>query len=268
MVASATLSFTSYDVFTPPEFVGFENYERLLSSPDFWHSWRVTIIYAVASIIYTVFLAFAFAMLLFHARRARGFWRTLYYLPALLAGAAEALILSATWNRAGLVNAALQSIGIEGPGWIDAPDTALLALILARYWTIGNTMLLFLGGRASVPKELYEVAAVDGVPAWRAFRHVTLPLMTPILLFNLVIGIVFALQSFTQIFILTRGGPFEATNVIGLEIYFSAFRDLRMGEASALSWTLFLATFVSVIALFLSSKRWVHYEGDQDARNI
>lgn len=260
LLASVGLIFFQYDVLSDPVFVGLANLQRMLHSETFWDAWRITILYTAGSVAFGTALAFIIALGLYHVGRAAVVWKTIYYLPALLTGTAQALILEFTWSKAGLINSALTVLGLDGPGWLQDSNWALLTLILASYWTIGNAVLFFLGSRAAVPKELYEVAAIDGASRLSTLRYITIPMMTPIILFNLVLGFVFGLQSFTQIFILTRGGPAGATRTIGILIYEKAFRDLEFGYASALSWTLFLVTFVVAVLLLLSSRSWVYYE--------
>jgi multiple sugar transport system permease protein len=262
VVASFALSFTKYNILQPPQFVGLQNYVEMFGSSQFWNSWRLTIIYAVTTVGLTLSLGLVFALLLHQARRASGFWRTLYYLPAILSGAGEALMLTLVWDRNGLVNSILQAAGITGPAWLQSAGSALPALILSRYWTIGNIILLFLAARAAVPKDLYEVAEIDGASSWATFRAITLPLMTPIILFNLVLGIIASLQVFTQILIMTDGGPAGATRLIGIHIFNLAFDDQRFGYASAVSWSLFAVAVLVSLVLVRTSGRWVYYQFD------
>ena len=180
-------------------------------------------------------------------------WRVLFYLPALIGGAGEALMLTLVWDRHGLVNWLLSTVGIDEQAWFQNPTYAMPALILSRYWTIGNIILLFLAARASVPKDLYEVADIDGASAWRSFRAITLPLMTPIILFNLVLGIITSLQVFTQVMILTEGGPAGATRLVGIYIYELAFVNQRFGYAAAVSWSLFVVALLVSLLLIRTS---------------
>lgn len=263
LLFSFGLVFAEYDVFSPPRFVGLDNVVRMVESDRFWNAWRVTMIYAGIGTLYTLILGFGLALLLYHTRRLSGFWRTLFYMPTLLAGTAEALVIGQIWNPSfGLVNVGLGMLGIEGPRWLQAADSALPALILMRYWTIGNVMLLFLGARSNVPEELHEAARIDGAGRWKSFVHVSFPMMSPIILFNLVLGLIASLQAFTQVFILTRGGPQRSTELIGLQIYFQAFEGLKMGLASAMSWSLFGVTLLLTVLLIYSGRRWVYYASE------
>lgn len=264
LVASAGLVFHRYDVLSPPIFTGLDNIEFMLSSRGFWNAWRVTLLYAGVGLVLTVTFSLGLALLLYNARHLKVFWRVLIFIPAVLAGTGEALMLTAVFAKNGLVNAILDIGGIDGPNWLNDTQWALPALILARYWTVGPQVLFFLGARAAVPADLYEVARIDGAGHWASFRNITLPMMTPMILFNTVLGIIIGLQSFTQVFIMTKGGPAGATELIGLTIYREAFEYLRFGYASALSWTLFIATLGVTALLMLSARRWVYYEaGDE-----
>jgi multiple sugar transport system permease protein len=261
LIASLVLAFTVYNIFTPPRWIGLGNVREMWSDPAFAHAWKVTLIYGLAGTAYMLVLALATALMIYHARSASGFWRVLYYFPALLGGASEAYVMLAVWTPDyGLTNSALRLFGIHGPGWLASPHWALPAVILMRYWTIGTMMLLFLGARASVSSEYYEAARVDGARPLQRFRYVTLPMMSPIILVNVILGIIGSLQAFSQIFILTRGGPLDATELIGLYIYREAFLNIRMGYGSAVSWSLFLVTLAITLILLLSSRWWVYYE--------
>lgn len=262
VLVSLALSFTKYNVLSPPQWIGLDNYTNMLGSAQFWTSWRLTIVYALTTVGLTLGLGLIFALSLHKARRAAGFWRVLYYLPAIISGAGEALMLSLIWDKNGLVNLMLSLAGINGPAWFQSASFALPALILSRYWTIGNIILLFLAARASVPKDLYEVADIDGASTWQSFRVITFPMMTPIILFNLVLGVITSLQVFTQILILTEGGPAGATRLIGIHIYQLAFQNQRFGYASAVSWSLFAVAVAVSLLLIRTSGRWVHYQYD------
>lgn len=261
LVASALLSFTSYNIFTPPRWIGLANIREMLADPAFVHAWKVTLIYGVVGTSYMLVLALGTALLIYHARSASGLWRVVYYFPALLGGASEAYVMLAVWTPDyGLVNASLRLVGVHGPGWLASTQWALPAVILMRYWTIGTLMLLFLGARASVSPEYYEAALVDGARPLQRFRYVTLPMISPIILINVILGIIGSLQAFSQIFILTRGGPLDATNLVGLYIYQEAFLNIRMGYGSAVSWSLFLVTLLITLILLVSSRWWAYYE--------
>lgn len=263
LAVSAALVFMKYDVLTPARFVGLANLKGMLGNPRFWHVWELTAVYGVGGVVLTLLLGFCVAMGLYHVKRGTGLWRTLYYLPALIVGTGEAMMEGMVWSRDGLVNYVLALVGIQGPGWLQDAHWAMPALILMRYWTIGNVVLFFLASRAGIPEQLYEAARLDGAGAWRTLRHVTLPLMTPIILFNVIVGVITTLQSFTQVYLLTRGGPAGSTEIIGIHLYFQAFQNLEMGYAAAVSWSLFVVTMALSVILLITSKRWVYYELDE-----
>lgn len=267
LLVSLVLSFTSYDVFSPPKWIGLGNFGEMLHDPYFLQSWRLTLIYGAVGTVYMLVLALATALLIYHARWASGFWRVLYYFPSLLGGASEGYIMIAVWTQNyGLVDAALHLVGIRGPGWIDSPQSALPAVILMRYWTVGTMLLLFLGARANVPAEYYEAAVVDGAGSLRLFRYITFPFMSPVVLVNLILGVVATLQAFTEVWILTGGGPENATNLIGIDIYVETFKNSRLGYGSAMSWSLFVVTLLITIVIMGTSRFWVHYEHAGDWR--
>lgn len=265
LVASLILSFTNYDVFDPVSWVGLKNFRSALHDPMFWNSWRVTVIYGMAGTFYALLIALAAALALYHARHLSGFWRTLLYFPSLMAGAAEGMIMAGVWNpQYGLANGLLRLVGISGPQWLNDPHWALAAVVLTRYWTVGTAMLLFLGARVAVDPQLYEAARVDGASAFRQLRAITMPMISPILLLNLILGLVASFQAFAQVYIMTRGGPGNATDLLGIFIYRESFQNLRLGYGAAVSWTLFAALLVLTLTVMRGSRRFVYYEtGDR-----
>jgi multiple sugar transport system permease protein len=261
LVASLVLSFTNYDVFDPVKWVGLTNFSQALNDPLFWNSWKVTVIYGVVGTFYSLAIALAAGLLLYQARYLSGFWRTLLYFPTLLGGAAEGLIMTGVWNpQAGLANGILRIVGVHGPAWVDDPRWAFAAVILMRYWTIGTAMLLFLGARAGVDPQLYEAARMDGAGPLRQLRSITLPMISPILLLNLLLGIIGSFQAFAQVYILTRGGPGNATDLLGIFIYRESFQNLRLGYGSAVSWSMFSVLLVLTFGILGGSRRFVYYE--------
>lgn len=261
LIASLVLSFTNYDVFDPIRWIGLQNFRNALNDPFFWNSWRVTIVYAFAGTFYGLLIALAAGLLLYHARYLGGFWRTLLYFPTLLGGAAEGLIMSGVWNpQSGLANGLLRLIGVTGPAWLNDPRWALSAVILMRYWTIGTAMLLFLGARAAVDPQLYEAARVDGAGPLRQLRSITLPMISPILLLNVILGLVASFQAFAQVYIMTRGGPNNSTDLLGIFIYRESFQNVRLGYGSAVSWTLFMGLLMLTGITLGTSRKFVYYE--------
>jgi multiple sugar transport system permease protein len=265
LIASLVLSFTNYDVYSPVEWVGLENFAKAFQDPFFWNAWKVTVIYGVVGTFYSLTIALAAALLIYHARHLSGLWRTLLFFPTLLAGAAEGLIMGGVWDpQAGLANVLLSMVGIDGPRWLDDPSWALSAVILMRYWTIGTAMLLFLGARAAVDVELYEAAKIDGASPARQLWSITLPMISPILLLNAILGVIASFQAFAQVYIMTKGGPSNATDLLGIFIYRKSFQNLQLGLGSAVSWTLFGFLLILTLTMVLASRRWVHYEtGDK-----
>ena len=198
-------------------------------------------------------------------QRVRGIsiFRTIYYLPSVLSGVAFVVVwMWLLHPEAGLVNAALALVGIEGPRWLADPDTALYALWIMSIWGLGRTAVIYLAGLQDVPRTLYEAGAIDGTSTWQAFRHITLPLITPTIFFNLVLSVIATFQTFTSAFVATNGGPLDSTLFYVLYIYRRAFQQLDMGYAAALAWVLFVITLGLTLLIVRSAGRWVYYEGE------
>ena len=194
-------------------------------------------------------------------------WRTIYYLPAVVSGVAVAMLW--VWvfhSEFGLVNLGLRLVGIKGPAWLGDPDWALPALILMSFWGVGSGMIVKLAGLQSIPTEFYEAASIDGANWWHRFWKVTLPMLTPVLFFNVVMGIINSFQYFTNAYVMTNGGPGRATLFYNLYLYQNAFRYFKMGYASALAWILFVIILVFTLLVFKSSPYWVYYEGQVKGR--
>lgn len=262
MAWSIILSLTSYNIVEPPRFIGLGNYLEIIGDPLILHSLKVTTIYSLLSVPVNLALGLGLAILLNQKVRGLGIWRTIYYLPAVLSGVAVALLWEWLLNgRFGLVNYVLYALfGINGPSWLDDSRTALLAFVLMSTWTVGGAMLINLAALQGVPTSLYEAAAIDGANAWHRFRQITVPTISPVIFYNLIIGIVAALQSFTLFFIMTAGGPNNATLTYMLYLYNEAFQYTRMGYGSAMAWILFVYLSVLTLIVFKSSGKWVHYE--------
>jgi multiple sugar transport system permease protein len=264
IVASFYFSFTKYDVLSPPVFVGLENFSDALFKDELvWPSLGRTFTFSLAVIPTGLVGSLVLAMLLNRGLNGTNAYRTLFFLPSLTPAVATALLWQWVLHPTiGPVNAALGSIGIKGPGWLTTADWALPALVVMSLWnSIGsNRMLIFLAALQGVPEQLLEAAQIDGAGAWAKFRHVTLPMISPSILFNLVMGVIGALQVFTSAFVTTQGGPSYATWFFALHIYNQAFRYFRMGYGSALAWM-----FVMILLFFTwlqmnYSRRWVYYE--------
>lgn len=268
MLASAVFAFTEYDVLTSPRWVGWANFDRALTDdPKVWQAVRVTTIYAGASVPLQILFGLAVALLLNARIRGLQFYRTVYYLPSVLSGVAVALLWR--WIYAptfGLINSFLAEFGIAGPGWLGDRDWALVSMIGMSLWHVGGGIVIYLAGLQGVPTELYEAARVDGAGRWASFWHITLPMITPVLFYNLVIGIITALQIFTQALIMTNGGPHDATLFIVLYLYRNAFQFFKMGYASVLAWILFTYILVLTLLVYRSSGFWVFYAGELKSR--
>ncbi|NPV08082.1 MAG: sugar ABC transporter permease [Anaerolineae bacterium] len=264
MLASVYFSFTDFPVISPPKWVGLENYRTMISGDkSIFQALKVTTIYAVVAIPLNLTLGFFLAILLNQPIKGVAVWRTVYYLPAVVSGVAVALLWQWIFNTDfGLANWLLSLVGVKGPRWLLDPGWALPALIIMSMWGVGGGMIINLAGLQSVPTHLYEAAEIDGAGAWRRFWTVTVPMVSPVIFFNLVMGIIGALQTFTQAFIMTGGGPREATYFYMLHLYNNAFQWLKMGYAAALAWVLFFYILFLTLLVIRSSSAWVYYEGE------
>lgn len=266
MLASLYLSFTDYDLFTSPEWVGLENYRRLVTDDArFLASVKVTAMYVLVSVPLKLAAALAVALLLNRNRRGQGFYRSAFYAPSLLGtGVAIALVWRAMFTDAGVVDSITGVFGWDTGGWINEPDYALYVLIILAVWQFGAPMVIFLAGLKQIPTELYDAAAVDGAGTWRTFRSVTLPMLSPIILFNLVLETIHAFQAFTPAFIVSggRGGPSNSTLFYTLHLYERGFAQFRMGYAAAMAWLLLLVIALITALFFGTSRRWVFYSGE------
>lgn len=265
MIASFVLSFTSYDMLSSPVWTGTENYRDLLADPIFRKSLSVTLIYGVVSVPATMVFALVLAIMLNAKLPALKFFRSAYYLPSVISGVAVAMLWKWMFNgEYGLINAALARIGINGPAWLTDEHWALRALIFMSLWAFGGTMLIYLAGLQGVPKELYEAAKVDGASTFRQHLHVTVPMLSSVTLFNLILGIINSLQVFAEPFVLTQGGPNNSTLLLSVYLYQNAFQYLKMGYASAIAWVAFAIILVLTLLVFRSMPMWVHTEaGDE-----
>jgi multiple sugar transport system permease protein len=263
------LSFTDYNVLEPPNWVGFDNYERMFNTdPMFWTSVKNSAFYAFFSVPSRLCFALLLAMMLNISARGIGIYRTLFYLPALVPPVVSTIVFIMIFEtRNGLVNAGLSAIGLPAPGWLTDPDWSKPTMVIMSMWSIGVETLVFLAALKEVPQDLLDAAEVDGASRWSKFRNITLPLITPAILFNLVIGVINAFQLFTQALVVggTRGEPVDSTLMYIVVVYLNAFRYFSMGYASALAVMLFLAVLVITTVIFRTSRRWVYYEEGGDA---
>ncbi|WP_162909689.1 carbohydrate ABC transporter permease [Aggregatilinea lenta] len=261
---SLYLSFTHYLVGRDPSWGGFDNFSRMAHDANFWQSMKVTGLYVLGSVPGTTVIAIAIAMLLAQNIRGVSVWRTIYFLPSVVSPVAVAVLWFYVFNpEYGLINTLLDYVGIEGPGWIFDKDWALLTVVFMSWWTVGGQIVIYLAGLKGIPKELYEAVAVDGGGPWAKFRHITIPMLSPTIFFNVVLALIGAFQIFEGPWILTRGGPDDATMTYMLNLYRQAFEFGNFGYASALAWVLFIIIMVFTLLVFRSSSVWVYYEAER-----
>ena len=264
MLRSLYLSFTSYNLLSPPRWVGFGNYERIFADPDFWQSLKVTFLYALGSVPGGSIIALALAMVLSQKLRGINFWRTIFFLPSILSSVAVAVLWLFIFRpEGGLLNMVLGWFGIQGPDWLLSEQWALPALIIMSWWTVGGQMVIYLAGLKGIPDVLYEAAEIDGANDLVKFRFVTLPMLSPTIFFNLVLGIIGAFQVFDVGWVMTRGGPNDATLFYMLNLYRRGFQMAQMGYASALAWILLVIALALTVLVLRSSARWVYYAGSR-----
>ncbi|MEM7539566.1 MAG: sugar ABC transporter permease [Chloroflexota bacterium] len=264
MIASLFIAFTEWDLVTAPEWVGFENISRMFNDKLVWKALRVTSVYAFVSVPLHLVFGMALALLLNANIRGLRWYRTAFYLPSVLSGVAVALLWRWLFSgEFGLFNAMLSYVGIDGPSWLGDPQWALRSLIVMSLWGVGAGAIIYLAGLQGIPTDLYEAAEVDGARGWDRLWNVTIPMMTPVLFFQLVTGLIAALQVFTQAFIMTNGGPNHSTLFFLLYLYQNAFNYWKMGYASALAWILFIYILILTLIMQFTSNRWVYYEGEE-----
>ncbi len=267
IMASFYYSFTSYDIISPPQWVGFDNYiEAFTGEPQFWRAVSNTFYYALIALPLGLLLAVSIALLLNTQIRGIAFFRTVFFLPSIVPDIASAMLWSWMLNpQFGLMNTALKALQIPTVGWLSDPAWSKPALILIGLWGFGGSMVIYLASLQDIPQHLYEAAEIDGAGAAARTWHVTLPMLTPTIFFNLVLGLIGTFQYFTTAFVVSggSGGPAGSTTFYSMLIYFNAFRYFKMGYASALSWLLFAFVLVVTLVLFRTSGRWVYYEGEK-----
>ena len=264
MIASFGLAFTEWDLFSPARWVGLENVNEMLRDPLVGKALKVTTLYALVSVPLSIFFGMSLALLLNAKIRGLRFYRTAFYLPSVLSGVAVALLWRWLFSpEFGLINLMLSYVGIQGPSWLGDERWALPSLVMMSIWGVGASTIIYLAGLQGIPTDLFEAAEVDGARGWDRLIHITLPMMTPVLFFQLVVGFIAALQIFTQAYIMTNGGPNNATMFMILYLYRNAFQFFRMGYASALAWVLFIYILVLTVLIFRSSSSWVYYEGEE-----
>ena len=260
-VASIYLSFTRYDIVSAPVWIGTANYERLLTEdPLFWKSLGITFKYALVAVPMGIVFGVAMALLLNLKVVGISVYRTIFFMPSIVPIVATTTIFSWILNpQIGLVNGLLEKFGVIGPAWLQDTPWAFWSLVFMSLWAVGASMIIYLAGLKDIPASLYEAALIDGAGAWQRTRHITLPMITPVIFFNLVMGVIGSFQYFTQAYIMTKGGPDDSTRFYALYMFDRAWRYLDMGYASAMAWILFVVVMVFTVLIFRSHHRWVHY---------
>ena len=260
-LTAAWLVFHDWNLISPAKYSGLDNVLRLGTDKLFWQSLKVTTIYTVVSVPLGLVISFSLALLINQKVRGIALFRTIFYLPSIMPIVASAVLWSWIFNTEfGLLNILFRSVGLPKIGWLQQPEWALPAFILMSLWSVGAPMIIFLAGLQGIPEVFYEAARIDGAARLAQLRHITIPLMTPTIFFNLVIGIIFSFQVFTAALIMTGGGPQNATLFLVLYLYQVGFRFLEMGYAATLSWVLFLILAVLTWLVFKTMGRQVHYE--------
>ncbi len=269
IVASLVIGLTDWSLLEAPSFIGLQNYVTMFKDPLFFTALWNSAYYGFFSVGLGLLVSFSLALLLNQKVVGMPLFRTIFYLPSVVSGIAVALL----WGNIlhpdfGLINTMLSWIGIKGPGWLSAPAWSKPSLILMSLWAAGGSMVIYLAGLQSVPAHLYEAAEIDGAGPWQKFKTVTVPMMSPVIFYNLIVGVIGSLQNFVLVLIMTQGlssqpgGPANSTMMYGLYLYLNAFTFLKMGYASALAWVLLIIIMVITALQFRLARTWVFYEGE------
>ncbi|HCM28766.1 MAG: ABC transporter permease [Treponema sp. GWB1_62_6] len=262
---SVFMSLFKWNMISPAQFIGLENFRFMFFQDHlFWQSVSVMFLYTLTSVPLQLALAFSMALLLNTKVKGMGIFRTIYYLPSLI----PVMVSTALWMflynpQFGLFNLMLDGLGLPTQEWLRNPDLVIPSLVLMSLWSVGNIVIIFLAGLQNIPKELMEACTIDGGNAWHRMRNIVLPFMSPILFYNLVMGIVGGMQTFTQPYVMTNGGPSNASLTYVLHLYKQAFQFSKMGYANALALVLLIVTVLISLIVFQSSKSWVYYSGDK-----
>ncbi len=265
MVSSLYLSFTNYNLFDPPKWIGLDNYATMFQDERFMQSVGVTVGYVVFGTPLKLAAALAVAMLLNSARKGQGFYRSAFYAPSLIgASVSIAIVWKAMFGDSGPVDQGLSAFGINLGGWVGNPSMTMPMFILLTVWQFGAPMVIFLAGLKQIPADLYEAASMDGAGPVRKFFNITWPMLSPVVFFNLLMETIHAFQIFSSAYIISNGegGPAGSTLFYTLYLYLRGFSDFRMGYASAMAWLLLIVVGLITLVIFRTSKGWVHYSGD------
>ena len=262
-LTSVYWSFCRYDIVTAPVWVGTANYAAMLRDPVFWSSLGLTLKYALVAVPLGILLGVGLALLLNAPLRGISVLRTIFFVPSIVPAVATTVVFIWLLNpQIGLVNSLLALIGVQGPAWLKEPTWTFWSLILMSIWTVGGSMVIYLAGLKDIPLHLYEAALIDGANGWQRLWHVTLPMLTPVIFFNLVMGVISAFQHFTQPYmLLLQQAPEESTRLLAVYLFERAWRYLDMGYASAMAWILFVIVVTITGLLLRTHRRWVHYGG-------
>ncbi len=263
IIASFGISFTNWSALSAPAYVGTLNYSRLIADQVFYKAMGNSLYYGLGSVGLGTIVSFLLALLLNQNVWGMSLFRTIFYLPSVVSGIAVAILwIMILHQDFGLINSFLAWFGIKGPGWLVQPQWAMPSLILMSLWSAGGSMVIYLAGLQSVPTHLYEAAEIDGADTFQKFWTVTVPMMSPVILYNLIVGFIASIQGFVTVYVMTNGGPANATLVYGLYIYRTAFINFQMGYASALAWVLLVVIILITVVQFIVARYWVYYEGD------
>lgn len=269
MMASLWLAGTNWDLLSSPEWIGLANFQKMIWEDELpLHALRITVLYALMALPLHLLFGVSLAMLLNTNIRGLAILRTIYYLPAILAGVAVALLWRWIFSAEfGLLNLALSWVGIQGPAWLADRTWVLPSFVVMSLWSVGGSMVIYLAGLQAIPTDLYEAAEIDGANWLHRILNITLPMLSPVIFFQLVMGIIQAMQIFTQAFIMTNGGPANASLFYMLYLYRQAFQFFNMGYASALAWILFLCILLLTLLIFRTASTWVYYEAETGGRS-
>ena len=264
--ASFYYSFTRYDLLREPVFIGFSNYIDIFThDPRFKKVMYNTFYYVILGVPAGLLSAFLMSVLLNSKIVGRSYFRAIFFFPAIVPAVVTAMVWQFLLNvQFGLINSFLRSLELPVIPFLTSPELAKPTLILINMWAQGTTIVIFLAALQDVPRSLYDAATVDGANNWHKFRHITLPMTTPVIMFNLVMGFIWGFQDFTLPWLLTQGGPAQSTEFFSMHLYRNAFRFLHMGKASALAWILLIIVMIFTLILFRTSDFWVFYSGDDD----
>ncbi|MBQ9299135.1 MAG: sugar ABC transporter permease [Clostridia bacterium] len=267
LVYSIYISLTNYNFLNTPKFIGIANYQKMLfKDPMIWHSLRITLIYALVSVPLQMIFAFILALLLNMPLKGVTIFRTIFYVPSLVVVVASSLLWRQMLNTDfGIINYILSLVGIPKVHWLANTGSIITSLVIIHLWGCGRAIIINLSGMQGIPTQLYEAAEIDGASKFRQVFAITIPMLTPTIFLNLLTGMIGAFKSFAMVNVLTQGGPNNASKFYMLYLFENAFKNYRMGYASAMSWLLFLIVAILTLMIFKSSNSWVHYSGGVDS---